>query len=242
MSYPEWQSRTLLLTGEEKLDKLGAAHVLIAGLGGVGAYVAEMLGRAGIGELTLVDGDRVSPSNRNRQLIALTSTEGEYKTDLMEMRLKEINPEIRINKHTVFMADEAVDGILKQKFDYVADAIDTLSPKVFFIRKVFEKGYPLVSSFGSGGKFDPMQIRVSDVSDSHTCRFGHAVRKQLHRLGIREGFKVVFSAEKVDPERIVEVEGERNKKSVVGTISYIPAAFGIAMASVIIRDIAGISS
>ncbi len=240
MSYPEWQQRTLLLTGEEKLDRLGKAHVLIAGLGGVGAYVAEMLGRAGIGRLTLVDGDQVSPSNRNRQLIALSSTEGKYKTELMEERLKDINPEIKITRHTVYMADEVVDNILTQKFDYVADAIDTLSPKVFFIRKVFEKGYPLVSSFGSGGKYDPLQIRVSDVSESHTCRFGHVVRKQLHRLGIREGFKVVFSTEKVDPSTIVEVEGERNKKSAVGTISYIPPAFGIAMASVIIREIAEI--
>jgi tRNA A37 threonylcarbamoyladenosine dehydratase len=241
MSYPGWQDRTLLLMGEENYRKLSMARVLVAGLGGVGAYAAEMLCRAGIGSLTLVDGDRVSASNRNRQLIALSSTEGQYKTDLMEERLKDINPDIEICKHTVFMADGIVDEILTEKFDYVVDAIDTLSPKVFFIRKVMEKAYPLVSSFGSGGKMDPLQIKVSDVSASYNCRFGHAVRKQLHRLGIHKGFTVVFSPEKVHPSAVKEIEGERNKKSAVGTISYLPASFGIAMASVIVRELTGLS-
>jgi tRNA A37 threonylcarbamoyladenosine dehydratase len=241
MTYiPEWQTRTELAIGREALERLAHSHVMVVGLGGVGAYVAEMLTRAGIGLLTLVDGDKVVHSNRNRQLIALQSTEGQYKTDLLEQRLLDINPSIQINKITGFLKEEGMDEVLQTQFSYVADAIDTLSPKVFLIKKTLERGYPLVSSMGSGGKFDPTQIKIVDVSKSYNCKFAHAVRKQLHRLGIRSGFKVVFSPEEVDPAAVIETEGEQNKRSAVGTISYMPAAFGIAMASVIIRDIAGL--
>ena len=236
-SIPEWQSRTELVLGSVAVEKLAGSHVMIAGLGGVGAYVAEMLGRSGVGELTIADGDVISSSNRNRQLIALKSTEGMKKTDLMEQRLIDINPGLKIHKVSEFLKDERMDEILDTSFDYVADAIDTLSPKVFLIKKTIEKGYPLVSSMGSGGKFDPTMIRIADVSESYNCKFAHAIRKQLHRLGIREGFKVVFSPEEVNPSVVKEVRGEQNKRSVVGTISYMPAAFGIAMASVVIRDL-----
>ena len=234
---PEWQSRTELAIGREAMERLSRSHVMVAGLGGVGAYVAEMLARAGIGALTLVDGDKVAPSNRNRQLIALQSTEGQIKTDLAEQRLLDINPAIQIHKITEFLKEDRMTEVLQTRFDYVADAIDTLSPKVFLIKKTLERAYPLVSSMGSGGKFDPTQIRIVDVSKSYNCKFAHAVRKQLHRLGIRSGFKVVFSPEEVDPARVIETEGEQNKRSAVGTISYMPAAFGIAMASVIIREL-----
>jgi tRNA threonylcarbamoyladenosine dehydratase len=239
MSIPDWQRRTELVAGKDSVKRFATKHVLIAGLGGVGGYVAEMLARAGIGQLTVVDGDRVADTNRNRQIIALKSTEGKFKTDLIEERLKDINPDIIINKITEFLKDERMDEVLETPFDYVADAIDTLSPKVFLIKKTMDRGYSLVSSMGSGGKFDPTKIQVVDVSKSYNCKFAHAVRKQLHRLGIRKGFKVVFSPEEVNPETIREVSGEQNKRSVVGTISYMPAAFGIAMASAIIRDLMG---
>lgn len=233
----EWQHRTELAIGKKGLDKLEKARVLVAGLGGVGAYVAEMLGRAGVGSLSLVDSDVVSASNRNRQLLALQSTEGKYKAELMKERLLDINPEIDIQIHQTFIRDEKVDELLDEPFDYVADAIDTLSPKIFLIKKTLERSIPLISSMGSGGKFDPTMIEIVDVSKSYNCRFAHAIRKQLHRLGIREGFDVVFSPEEVHPDRVKETRGEQNKRSVVGTISYLPAAFGIAMASRIIRNI-----
>ena len=237
MSTHGWQERTELLMGKEALRKLASSHVLVVGLGGVGGILAEMLARAGIGEMTIIDGDQVQSTNRNRQVIAFTSTEGKDKAVIMEQRLKDINPEITIHSHVEFLRDERMDEILETKYDYVADAIDTLSPKVFLIKKTYEKGYPLVSSMGSGGKFDPTRVEITDISKSYNDRFAHAIRKQLHRLGIYEGFKVVFSPEKVDPEAVVEVEGEQNRKSHVGTISYMPSAFGLAMASVVVREL-----
>jgi tRNA A37 threonylcarbamoyladenosine dehydratase len=234
---PEWQGRTALLMGEEAIHKLKKSHVLVVGLGGVGAYAAEMLCRAGIGELTLVDGDKVSQTNRNRQLIALQSTENKFKTDVLEKRLLEINPDIRIHKITDFVKDEKIDDLLDAPYDYVIDAIDTLSPKIFLLFKAFKLGFPVVSSMGSGGKYDPTKIEITDISKSYNCRLAHAIRKQLNRMGVRKGFKVVFSAEDVDPGAVQVVEGEKNKKSNVGTISYMPAAFGICLSSVVIRDL-----
>ncbi len=237
MTIPEWQERTELLMGKEALQKLTSSHVLVVGLGGVGGILAEMLARAGIGEMTIIDHDKVQPTNRNRQVVAFTSTQGQNKVSVMERRLKDINPDIVVHPHVEFLQDERTDAILQTKYDYVADAIDTLSPKVFLIKKTMDKGYPLVSSMGSGGKFDPTQIQITDISKSYNDRFAHAIRKQLHRLGIYEGFKVVFSAEKVNPKAVVEVEGEQNRKSHVGTISYMPSSFGLAMASVVVREL-----
>ena len=234
---PEWQSRTELLLGKEALKILKSSHVLIVGLGGVGAYSAEMLCRAGVGKLTIADGDKVQPSNRNRQLIALHSNTGKDKTVLMAERLREINPDVDVTSINEFLHFDNLDNLLAEKFDYVVDAIDTLSPKVFLIQKTLLKGYPLVSSMGSGGKVDPLQARISDISASHTCKLAYGIRKQLHRLGIRQGFKVVFSPEVVSKDTIQLTEGERNKKSTVGTISYMPPIFGCLLASVVIRDL-----
>lgn len=234
---PEWQSRTELLTGAKKIRMLQKKHVLVSGLGGVGAYAAEMLCRGGIGELTIVDSDRVQSSNRNRQLIALLSTEGLYKTDVMEERLRDINPDIKIHKISEFIKDERIDKILETRYDYVVDAIDTLSPKVSLLYKTRMKGYPLISCMGSGGRLDPAQIHVSDISDSYNCKLAYSIRKQLHKLNIRDGIKVVFSTEKVSKEAIMLAEGEKHKRSVVGTISYMPSLFGIYMAGEIIRDL-----
>jgi len=234
---PDWQSRTELLLGEKALDMLRHSHVLVAGLGGVGAYVTEMLCRAGIGKLTIADGDKIQPSNRNRQLLALSSNTGEYKVTIMAHRLRDINPDAVIITVSEFLHDEKVDELLKEKYDYVVDAIDTLSPKVFLIRKTLEKGYPIISSMGSGGKIDPLKVTVCDIAESHTCRLAYSIRKQLHKLGIKEGVKVVFSPEHVSKSSVQLVEGERNKKSTVGTISYMPPVFGCIIASVVIRDL-----
>jgi len=237
MNIPDWQSRTELLIGKEALIKLKKAHVLIMGLGGVGAYSAEMLCRAGIGKLTIADGDKVHTTNFNRQLIALESTSGREKAEVMAQRLKEINPEIELIVITEFIRESDMDALLETQYDFVVDAIDTLSPKVFLILKTLAKGYPIVSSMGAGGKLDPTQVMVTDISKSYNCRLAHSLRKQLHRQGIRKGFKVVFSPETVSKDSVELVDDEENKRSTVGTISYMPAIFGCVMASVVIREL-----
>ena len=237
----DWLSRTELLLGEEKLQKLKAANVLIVGLGGVGAYAAEMICRAGVGSMTIVDGDNINPTNRNRQLPALKSTEGLAKAEVMGKRLNDINPEINLTVIQEYLKDEKMTDVLDMGFDYVVDAIDTLSPKIFLIYHSLQRDFPLVSSMGAGGKFDPTMIEISDISQTTDCTLARILRKRLHRLGIREGFTAVYSTEVIDKTRILPANGETNKASLVGTISYMPAAFGIACASVVVRDLAKIS-
>jgi tRNA threonylcarbamoyladenosine dehydratase len=235
-----WLSRTEMLLGAEGLKKLKSARVLIVGLGGVGAYAAEMICRAGVGSMTIVDGDKIHPSNRNRQLLALKSTGGRSKAELMGSRLMDINPALKLEAINEYIKDERMTEILNAGFDYVVDAIDTLSPKIFLIYHSLQRNYPIVSSMGSGGKFDPLKISIADISETTDCTLARILRKRLHRLGVREGFTAVYSSETIDKKKIVTTTGEQNKASIVGTISYMPAAFGIACASVAIRDLAGI--
>ncbi|MBN1791173.1 MAG: tRNA threonylcarbamoyladenosine dehydratase [Bacteroidales bacterium] len=232
-----WLSRTELLIGKENLDKLAASHILIAGLGGVGGYAAEQLCRAGIGRFTLIDGDTISPTNRNRQIIALVSNEGKPKTEILAKRLLDINPEVRIDVISEYIREERFASILDQSFDYVVDAIDTLTPKVTLLAEAVRKGHAIVSSMGSGGKLHPESIEINDISQSHHCKFAYIVRKYLHRRGIFTGITVVYSPEPVSKKVIREVTGEENKRSVVGTISYMPPVFGCFCASVVIRNI-----
>ncbi len=239
MTHPQWQERTELLLKKENLEKLFRAHVFVAGLGGVGAYAAEMLCRAGIGSLTIADGDQVNPSNRNRQLLALSTTEGERKTRLMKARLLDINPGLNLRALDIFLRDERTDEILNTPFDYVVDAIDTLSPKIFLINRTVKNGLPLVSSMGAGGKLDPLQVKVSDFANTYHCNLAKLLRKRLRKLGIENGFKAVFSSEKCMEDTISYVEDEPNKKTTVGTISYMPAVFGCVCASVVIRELLG---
>jgi tRNA A37 threonylcarbamoyladenosine dehydratase len=234
-----WLTRTEILIGDEGLKKLKSAKVLVVGLGGVGAYAAEMICRAGVGELTIVDGDVINSTNRNRQLPALNSTEGLSKAEVMGSRLKDINPDIKLHIIAEYIKDNRIVEVLDIGYDYVVDAIDTLSPKIFLIYNTLQRAIPLVSSMGAGGKFDPTRISISDISESTDCPLARILRKRLHRLGIRDGFRVVYSTETIDKNKVVPTEGERNKASVVGTISYMPAAFGIACASVVIRDMIG---
>lgn len=236
----DWLSRTELLLGEDGLNKLKASNVLIVGLGGVGAYAAEMICRAGVGKMTIVDGDSIHSSNRNRQLLALKSTEGKAKAMLMAERLRNINPDLDLTAVSEYIKDDKITEILDPGFSYVIDAIDTLSPKVFLIYNAVMKKIPVVSSMGSGGKFDPARITISDISETTDCTLARILRKRLHKLGIRDGITAVYSSEVVDKRRVIPVTGEKNKASIVGTISYMPAAFGIACASVVIRDLTGI--
>ena len=232
-----WLSRTELLIGKENLVKLSGSHVLIVGLGGVGGYAAEQLCRAGIGELTLIDGDIISSSNRNRQIIALTSNMGKPKAEEMAQRLLDINPDVKLNIIGEYLKEDRFAAILDRSYDYVIDAIDTLAPKVTLLAEAVRKGYPVVSSMGSGGKLNPENVEINDISNSHHCKFAYIVRKYLHRQGIFTGITVVYSPEPVSKNAIREVTGEDNKRSVVGTISYMPPVFGCFCASVVIRNL-----
>ena len=236
----DWLSRTELLLGADGLNKLRASNVLVVGLGGVGAFAAEMICRAGVGKMTIVDGDSVQASNRNRQLLALISTEQSSKALIMAERLKDINPALDLTVISEYIRDERMTEILDSGFSYAVDAIDTISPKVFLIYHAVMKKIPIVSSMGSGGKFDPLQISVNDISETTGCTLARNLRKRLHKLGIREGVTAVWSPELIDKNKVIPAVGERNKASIVGTISYMPAAFGIACASVVIRDLAGV--
>jgi tRNA A37 threonylcarbamoyladenosine dehydratase len=236
----DWLSRTELLLGADGLNKLKTSNVLIVGLGGVGGYAAEMICRAGVGKMTIVDGDTIHTTNLNRQLLALGSTDGKAKAMVMAERLKDINPGLEVTVINEYIRDERMTEILDSGFSYAVDAIDTLSPKVFLIYHAVMKKIPVVSSMGAGGKFDPTRIVISDISETTDCSLARILRKRLHRLGIRDGVTAVYSSEAIDKSKVVPTNGEKNKASIVGTISYMPAAFGIACASVVIRDLAGI--
>lgn len=233
----DWQQRTELLLDSETITKLRKSHVLVVGLGGVGAYAAEMVARAGVGRMTIVDADVVAPSNINRQLVALHSTIGQSKAAVLSSRLRDINHEIELTVIQEYIKDDATDALLDAaRYDYVVDAIDTLSPKVALIKGCLDRGFPLVSSMGAGAKLDPTLIEVKDIGKTHHCPLAHMLRKRLHKHGIYKGFDAVFSAEPPMEGAMIECD-EQNKKSNVGTISYMPAVFGCAAASVVIRGL-----
>lgn len=234
-----WLERTGLLLGEEKLARLRNAHVLVVGLGGVGAYAAEMIARAGVGHMTVADADVVASSNINRQLVALHSTVGRQKAEVLAERLRDINPRLELTVVNRYIKDDETDTLLDAApYDYVIDAIDTLSPKLALITGALTRRVPLVSSMGAGAKTDPTRMEIADISKTHHCPLAHMLRKRLHKQGIRTGFRAVFSAEPIRPGAMILCE-EENKKSNVGTISYLPALFGIGCASVVIRDLIG---
>ena len=232
-----WLERSELLLGTQGINRLKQANILIVGVGGVGAYATEMLVRAGVGRVTIADSDCVSLSNINRQLIALRSTLGRPKTEVLAERLKDINPELQIRIIPEYIKDEKTDEILNSEaYDYVVDAIDTLSPKLALIKGCLDRKIPIISSMGAGAKLDPTKMEICDISKTHHCPLAHMLRKRLHKMGIRRGFKAVFSAEPPIEGAMILCE-EQNKKSNVGTISYLPALFGIGCASAVIRDL-----
>ena len=221
-----WQQRTALLMGDEALSHLTQSTVAVVGVGGVGAYAAEMIVRAGVGHLVLLDCDVVSPSDKNRQLLALESNMGRVKVEVMTARLKDINPAVSIDIIPEYLTEENVSSLLgAYRIDYLVDAIDTLAPKLALIEYCVRNGIAHVSSMGAGAKYDATKVRLADLSKSYNCPLAYIVRKKLRKRGIEKGFKVVFSEELPLREAIVEDAG-RNKKSQVGTISYMPAVFG----------------
>lgn len=237
MKDTSWLSRTELLVGKEKLNKLVNANVLVVGMGGVGSFAAEFICRAGVGKMTIVDGDVVDPSNRNRQLPALATTHGQSKADIMAERLLAINPELQLLSIKEFITPEKVESVLDTPYDYVVEAIDSITPKVTFIKAAHAKGLRIVSSMGAGAKLDPTQLRVVDISKTYNCPFAQQIRKKLKESNIRKGIKVVFSPEEPIKESLMLTDGSNFKKSAYGTISYLPATFGACVASVAIRDL-----
>ncbi len=232
-----WLSRSEWLIGKEGLQTLQNSTVLVAGLGGVGSYAAEMLARAGTGHLILIDNDVITETNRNRQLAALTVTAGRLKTQVMQERLLQINPEIKLTLINEYLELESIPRLLSgMRPDYAVDAIDTLSPKIALICYLVEQKIPLVSAMGAGARMDATAIRVDDISKSYNCPLAFMLRKRLRKLGIRKGFKAVFSVEQPDEKAIIPYEG-KNKKSQVGTISYLPAVFGCVCAQTVICDL-----
>lgn len=232
----DWKQRTRLLLGEEKSERLRQAHVLVVGVGGVGAYAAEMLCRAGVGHLTLVDADTVQPTNINRQLPALHSTLGQPKVEVLATRFRDINPEVELAVMPVFLKDENIPQLLDAtRYDFVVDAIDTLAPKCHLIAEALRRRIKIVSSMGAGAKSDITQVRFADVWDTYHCGLSKAVRKRLQKMGIRHKLPVVFSTEQADPKAVLLTDDERNKKSTCGTVSYMPAVFGCYLAEYVIR-------
>lgn len=234
-----WMQRTELLIGTEGLERLKQSSVLIVGLGGVGGMAAEAICRAGVGKLTLIDRDIVTETNINRQLIALTSTVGMSKAEVLASRLRDINPVVVLHVITDWLDEKNMDQILNEgKFDYVVDAIDTLSPKVHLLKNCVEKGIKVVSAMGAGAKTDPAKVKIDDISKTTYCPLAKAVRTRLHKLGVKRGVTVVFSTEEACKESVIETD-EKYKRSTTGTISYMPALFGLMLASVVVRELAG---
>ena len=253
-----WTDRTELLLGKDKMQRLRDAHVLVVGVGGVGAYAAEMLCRAGVGEMTLIDADTVQPTNINRQLPATHATLGRPKVEVLAERFRDINPDIKLHALPVYLteelkinreiphsaeditcedADNSPFSIFNFQFDFIVDAIDTIAPKCALIAQAMRRGIPIVSSMGAGAKSDITQIRFADLWDTYHCGLAKAVRTRLKKEGLRRSLPVVFSTEQADRRAIITIEGEQNKKSTTGTISYMPAVFGCYLAEYVIRKL-----
>ena len=222
--------------GEDKMARLQSAHVLVVGLGGVGAYAAEMICRAGVGRMTIVDADTVQITNLNRQLPAMHSTLGMFKADVLEARFKDINPDLELKVLPVFLKDENIPDLLDaDEYDFIVDAIDTLSPKCYLIYHALQRRIKIVSSMGAGAKSDITQVRFADLWDTYHCGLSKAVRKRLQKMGVKRKVPVVFSTEQADPKAVLLTDDEMNKKSTCCTVSYMPAVFGCYLAEYVIK-------
>lgn len=232
----DWLQRSELLIKKEGLEKLKNASVLVVGLGGVGSFAAEFLARAGVGNMTIIDGDIVDITNINRQLPALHSTVGKDKVEIVAERILDVNPEINLVKMNEFLSPERMDEILENtKFDYVLDCIDSVSPKLALIKACRRRKIKIVSSMGAGGKTDPSKVLVRDLSKTNNCYLAKQIRKRLKKEGITKGFRCVFSTEIQNEESLKLTDGSNFKKSFYGTISFMPALFGLNAAAEVIN-------
>ena len=241
MEIPGWLERTELLTGEESISRLMESNVLLVGLGGVGSYAGEFLIRAGVGNITIIDGDVVDPSNINRQLQAVHSTIGMSKAQLLYNRFKDINPDLNIKMYEKFMEPDDMLRMMEEgRYDFILDCIDSITPKLTLLKSAKHMQTPVIAAMGAVGKLDPSKIKISDISRTKECKFAHAVRKRLKKEGIKRGILAVFS-EEIQPKTALKLtDGKNYKRSYYGTISYMPALFGLTMASEVIRRLGGL--
>lgn len=227
-----WLERTELLIQKNGVAALKNSHILVVGLGGVGSFAAEFLARTGVGKLTIVDGDAVDITNINRQLPALHSTIGKKKIDIVSQRLKDINPEIELREISEFVEPQKMESLFNnEKFTYIVDCIDSVSPKIELIKLAKRNRVKMVSCFGAGGKMDPSKVLVADISKTESCFLAKTVRKRLKKENIDKGIRCVFSTEIQDEKSLQLTDGGNYKKSFYGTISYMPAIFGLYAAA-----------
>jgi tRNA threonylcarbamoyladenosine dehydratase len=233
----KWQERAGLLFKETGLEKLKKANVLVVGLGGVGSYAAEFLVRAGVGNITIVDGDIVDITNINRQLQALHSTIGLFKVQLMKKRLLDINPNLNLTELQEFLSPERAYELVSSEYDYVLDCIDSVTPKLNLIVAARRKKVKIISNMGAGGKYNASQVLVKDISKTEYCPLAKVIRKRLKKEGINKGLKVVFSPEVPDASSIKTTDGTNYKRSFYGTNSWMPCLFGLHAAETVVKHL-----
>ncbi|AWG25860.1 tRNA threonylcarbamoyladenosine dehydratase [Flavobacterium kingsejongi] len=233
----EWTERAALLFKLEGLDKLQRSNILVVGLGGVGSFAAEFIARAGVGKMTIIDGDVVDITNINRQLPALHSTVGQPKIDVVADRLLDINPELQLTKIKEFLSPERAFEIVTEEYDYVLDCIDSVTPKLNLIIAAKRKKVKIVSSMGAGGKMEAAKVKVADISNTENCYFAKTIKRRLKEVKIDKGVKVVFSSEIQDESSLKTTDGKNFKKSFYGTNSYMPGLFGLYAAETVIRHL-----
>lgn len=232
-----WQERAELLFKSEGLERLKNSKVLVVGLGGVGSFAAEFIVRAGVGNVTIVDGDTVDITNINRQLPALHSTINQPKVDIVGDRLMDINPELNLIRIQEFLSPERAQEIVTEDFDYVMDCIDSITPKLNLILAAKKKRVKVISNMGAGGKMLASKVVVKDISKTDVCPLAKVVRKRLKKMGVQSGVKAVFSLEKPDESSLKMTDGSNFKKSFFGTNSWMPGLFGLHAAETVIRHL-----
>lgn len=233
----EWTERAELLFKKEGLEKLKNSHILVVGMGGVGSFAAEFIARAGVGAITIVDGDVVDITNINRQLPALHSTIGQPKVDIVGDRLMDINPELKLTKIKEFLSPERAYELITNEYDYVLDCIDSITPKLNLILSARRKKVKIISNMGAGGKYEASKVRVADISKTEYCPLAKTMRKRLKKEGVTKGVKVVYSIEYPDQSSLKMTDGSNFKKSFFGTNSWIPGLFGLHAAETVIKHL-----
>jgi tRNA A37 threonylcarbamoyladenosine dehydratase len=231
--------RTHILIGDEGIARLQQSHIFLAGMGGVGSFTAEALARMGVGKMTLVDHDVVSGSNMNRQLVALKSTVGMLKAEVMENRIKDINPDCEVALITEFLTPDSIPDILARGYDVVIDAIDSLSSKSALLETAWRNEMSVFASMGAGGKLDPTQVRTADLMDTSMCKLAKHLRAQLRKRGVGRGIQTVYSTESPLPPLPPEPVSRGRARAVNGTVSYMPSIFGLTLAGMVINHIVG---
>ena len=233
MNIKEEHSRTAYVYGEEAINKLANARVAVFGVGGVGGYICEALCRAGVGHIDVFDRDTVSLSNINRQIIALHSTVGRPKVEVIKERMLDINPDCEINAHNVFYLPENADEFDLSGYDYIADAVDTVAAKLEIAERAYKNGVPVISAMGAGNKTDPTRFEIADISDTTVCPLARVMRRELKARGIKK-YKVVYSKEEPRKSGVTDPE---SGKAIPGSLSFVPSAMGLIMASAIVNDL-----